>query len=277
MINDELVADHYDQADLGAAIEAGIQAMGLSTSGLSVDDLAPVDEFHVGGRPATKHLLDRLELAPGLSVLDVGCGIGGAARLCASTYGTEVTGVDLTPGFIEVANQLASWVGLTDKVRFHHLNAAELPFKKKTFDAAYLLHVGMNIADKTGLFASIGKVLRPGGRLGVYDLMRGSHTELSYPLPWASSATTSYLAPPSSYEASLTAAGFELVATDDRTEAVLDVATEAARRVTETDELSPLGLHLIMGPDADAKLTNMVAAIQDGAISPIEIIAVRTT
>ncbi|MCP4227734.1 MAG: methyltransferase domain-containing protein [Actinomycetia bacterium] len=279
MISEDQVANHYDQANLGSAIEAAVEAMGLSTSGLTVADLAGVDEFHAGGRWATGHLLDQLDLTPDLSVLDVGCGIGGAARFCASTYGTTVTGVDLTPGFIEVAKQLTGWVGLEDKVSFQLVNAAELPFKKKTFDAAYLLHVGMNVADKTGLFASIAKVLRPGGRFGIYDLMRSGVGDLSYPLPWASLPSTSFLVPPSSYESSLVAAGFEVTATEDRTEAVLEFLTDAAtnRAAAEGEGPPPLGLHLIMGPETGSKLANMIRALRQGLIAPVELVAVKAS
>lgn len=276
MMSDDLVTEHYTQPDLRASIETALVAAGVSLDGLTTADLALVDEFHVGGRPATQHLLDQLELSPGAEVLDIGCGIGGASRLCAETYGAQVTGIDLTPTYVEVAQWLTDRVGLADRVTHRVANAAELPFKKRTFDAAYLLHVGMNVADKTGLFASVGPVLQRGARLGIYDLMRVGFGDLTFPQPWSRLTTTSFLAPADSYAASLEAADFEVVACHDRTEAVVGVVTALAGRIEDGAAPPPLGLHLVMGPDFGTKMVNLATALTEGLIAPVELVAVRT-
>jgi len=273
MITDDLVTDHYSRPDLGAAIAAGLEASGLSVDNLSVDDLAMVDEFHTGGRGATDHLLNQLDLTRGDEVLDVGCGIGGAARYCANTFGTSVAGVDLTPAYVAAARQLTEWVGLSDRVAFHQGDGAALPFKKHAFDAGYLLHVGMNVADKTGLFATIAHVLRPGARFGVYDLMRLRSDNLAFPLPWASVAATSFLSSPDSYQESLGAAGFEIISHEDRTETVLEFMSGVAKGLKAGVGPPPLGLHLLMGPEAGTKLINMVEALEAGILAPVEIVA----
>ena len=276
MINDELVASHYDRPDLVATIAAAVEAAGLSRQGLTEADLAPIGEFHTGGRPATEHLLAQLELGPGLAVLDVGCGTGGAARCCAAHYGVRVTGIDLTPGYVEAATELTEWVGLSEAVTFRQANGAELPFKKHTFDAAYQLHVGMNVPDKTGLFTSIGSALKPGARFGVYDLMRMATDDPTFPLPWASSTATSFLATPDSYRASLEVAGFEVVHQEDRTGAVLEMMTTIARQISDgSAPPQPLGLHLLMGPEGGTKLVNMVTALEAGIIAPVELVGRR--
>ncbi len=50
VISDDQVANHYDQANLGATIASAVEAMGMSTDNLTVADLGMVDEFHTGGR-----------------------------------------------------------------------------------------------------------------------------------------------------------------------------------------------------------------------------------
>jgi 2-polyprenyl-3-methyl-5-hydroxy-6-metoxy-1,4-benzoquinol methylase len=108
------IADPYAAERLPASIEAGMAALGKSPSTVSVADLGPVDEFHVGGRSATTELCDRLGTTPGSRLIDVGCGIGGTARFIASTVGCPVTGLDITPGYIDVARPLGEWTGLDD-------------------------------------------------------------------------------------------------------------------------------------------------------------------
>ena len=77
-------ADHYSGSELLAAIQAGLEALGKSPENLDIEDLAPVDEFHIGGRQASEEFLDQLLLDSDQHVLDVGCGLGGTARFVAN-------------------------------------------------------------------------------------------------------------------------------------------------------------------------------------------------
>jgi cyclopropane fatty-acyl-phospholipid synthase-like methyltransferase len=61
-------------------------------------------------------------------VLDIGAGIGGAGRYVAQTYGSIVTGIDLTAEYCDVANLLAQRVGLASRVSVRHASALDLPF-----------------------------------------------------------------------------------------------------------------------------------------------------
>ena len=179
------VIDNYDRGDLAAKIAAGFAAQGTDTSELSVGDLSIVDEFHTGSRPATEYLLSFLDLAEGDEVLDIGCGIGGPARFAASRFGATVTGVDLTESYVETARALTEWVGLADQVTFEVADATGLPFADQSFDAAIQLHVGMNVADKVAMFTEAARVLRPGSRFALYDLMTTGQPSPDFPVPWA--------------------------------------------------------------------------------------------
>ncbi len=103
MTIEERVSKHYEGDALLQAIRAGVAALKKDTTTVTVDDLSPVDEFHIGGRPATTELCDRLGIDDSSLVLDVGCGIGGSSRFVASSYGCRTVGIDLTPSYIEVA------------------------------------------------------------------------------------------------------------------------------------------------------------------------------
>jgi len=268
----EQIADHYEQPNLLASIEAGLVELGKPIDGLSVDDLAAVDEFHVGGRVATTSFLDRLDLGPDVAVLDIGCGLGGPARLAAATYGCAVTGIDLTASYIEVAKTLTEWVGLEDRVVFHNVSAHDMTFDARTFDAAYMIHVGMNVADKASLFAAVFELVKPGSRFGLYDLVHSDDGDVAFPLPWAESGATSFVETQTSYETSLAAAGFEIIGARERPDmahAFIDVASGSGGGP------SPIGLHLVMGPTIGTKVANLAAALRAEVIAPVELIARR--
>lgn len=265
------IVEHYGAGELLTAIEAGLEALGKTASTVTIDDLGPVDEFHIGGRAATSALCERLGIGPEARVLDVGCGIGGTARLLASTVGCRVTGVDLVPGYIDVARTMTDWTGLSDQISYEVGSALDLPFANSSFDAATLLHVGMNIEDKLQLFTEIRRVLRPDGALGVYDVMRTADGDLAFPVPWASDSSTSFVSDIPTYETALESAGFELLEVRNRRDFALAFFATLKQRTAEIGGPPPLGLNVIMGSTTPDKIANMIGAITDGSVAPVEI------
>jgi ubiquinone/menaquinone biosynthesis C-methylase UbiE len=119
-----------------------------------------------------------------MSVLDVGSGVGGPARLLAATYGCQVTGVDLSEPFVDAARYLAERTGLSGQVSFETASALELPFDDGPFGVVLLQHVAMNISDRARLYREIRRVLKPGGRFATFDVVLNGG-EPHYPVPWA--------------------------------------------------------------------------------------------
>jgi MPBQ/MSBQ methyltransferase len=214
----ELVTDHYGSDDLSGAILRALAEAGTDVGALGPADLFPVDQLHAGGPAATGHLLDRLHVAPGVRLLDVGCGIGGGSRM-AAMVGAEVTGVDLTSEFVETATVLTERVGLGERATFVTTAAEQLPFEDGSFDAAMLVHVGMNVPDKAALFTEVHRALRPGGLFGVYDQVRTGKGDLPFPLPWAEDERSSFVETAEAYRDHLEGAGFTVVDVEDRTSA----------------------------------------------------------
>lgn len=268
----EDVAAHYRVPGLLDAIRAGLAAMGKGPDTVTPDDLAPIEEFHIGGRPATKEVLDQLGLEPGQHVLDIGCGIGGPARFAAHAYGQRVTGIDVTPDYIEIGQTLSRWVGLADRVTLQQGSATDLTFAPATFDAAYMLHVGMNIADKEALCREAARVLKPGALFAVYDVMRLNDQPLKFPVPWAAHAGLSSVAPPSAYRGALKAAGFAVIAERNRRDFAITFF-ENLRAKQAAAAPPPLALIQIMGPDAPLKISNLLENLKAGIVGPCEIIA----
>ena len=267
------VAAHYGAADVVERISVGVLAMGKTPASVSLEDLAPVDEFHIGGALATDAFLGSVGIREDDHVLDIGCGLGGASRFAAARYGCRVTGVDLTPEYVEAGNTLCSWVGLDRQVALVHGNALATSFEAASFDKAYMLHVGMNIEDKRILAAEAWRLLRPGGLFAIYDVMRVGPGELTFPVPWASDAATSFVASPDAYRGALEDAGFQVVAENDRHRFALDFFERLRIAGARADGPPPLGLHILMGGDAATKVQNMIANISAGLVAPVEIIA----
>jgi ubiquinone/menaquinone biosynthesis C-methylase UbiE len=269
------IESHYRHGRLIHAITDGLAALGKTPHSVTADDLGPVDEFHIGGRQATDEVMKQLALPPGAHVLDVGSGLGGAARFVGSRYGCRVTGIDLTAEYVDAAQTLTAWTGLGDRLTFHHGSALAMPFADGTFDAAYMLHVGMNIADKPALFAEVGRVLRLGGMFGIYDVMKTGPDPIVFPVPWAATPGIDAVASPEAYKAALQAARFEVLAERNRRDYAIEFFRAMRARMVHAGGPPPLGLHLLMGPEAATKVGNMIANIETGAIAPVELIARR--
>ena len=270
------VSRHYTHGGLTEAIRAGLASLGKTPDTVTVDDLAPVDEFHIGGRKASEDFLDQLGLVAEKHVLDVGCGLGGTARFVASRYGSQVTGIDLTSEFVETGNALCTWVGLDKRTLLHHGSALAMPFADSSFDGAYMLHVGMNIEDKEKLASEVARILRPGCLFGIYDVMRTGPGDLAYPVPWATNPDLSAVAEPERYKKALQAAGFAVIAERNRREFAMAFFAELRAKTAAAGGPAPLGLHLLMGKSAPEKVANMIDNISKGRIAPVELIARKT-
>lgn len=265
------VAGHYGRGGLEDKILAAMKSAGVDMERVTVEDLAPVDEFHVGGLEATKELAGQMELGAGLRVLDVGSGIGGPARFFAAGHGCRVTGVDLTEEFARVATRLTQLAKLEGLVDFQQGSALEMKFEAGTFDRASMIHVGMNIADKDALFREVRRVLKPGGLFAVFDLVRTGPGELSWPLPWALSAETSFVVSGKEYREALERAGFRLERERGRREYSVAFTERMVSRMAQGPPA--LGLHLVMGEKTPVMIKNVLAMMKNGTLEPTEMIA----
>lgn len=268
---EQAVSRHYAHGALEQTILSALAAAGKDVNLLTTKDLAPVDEFHVGGRQATMAFAEQFGLRPGMRLLDIGCGLGGAARYFAQEHGCEVSGIDLSDEYVGVANALAARVGLAGRVSCQQGSALALPFAAGSFDGAYMFHVGMNIEDKSKLFAQVRRVLRPSGLFGIYDVMRLSAGDLSYPVPWAGGEDCSFVADAAGYRRALEAQGFEVLKERSRRDFALEVFAQMRARGAAAGP-APLGLHLVMGANAGQKVKNMMADISAGLIAPTELV-----
>ena len=138
-----------------------------------------------------------------------------------------------------------------------------------------MMHVGMNSADKPALMRELYRVLKPGGRLGIYDIMRTSDGELAFPVPWASDPSGSALATLEQYKSALESAGFEISGERNRHPFAIAFFDKLQANMSATGGPPPLGLHIVMGPTAAQKISNMVENVRKARIAPIELFATK--
>jgi SAM-dependent methyltransferase len=269
------VAAHYARGvDIAEAVLDAFAAAGGDRERPTAEGLAAADQFHLGGERATAALAEDMGLREGMRVLDLGCGIGGPARLFASRFGCRVVGVDLSAEYVAAAQALTDRCGLGRLATFRQGTAAAIPAEDGALDAAVLIHVGMNVPDKAALFAEVRRVLAPGGRFGVLDVVRTRVGEFAFPMPWAAGPATSFLEPPQAYRDALARAGFVLEAEHDRAPLAREAFAEMRARLKRSGPPA-MGLHVLIGPGAKERMANVAAALEGGLVAPVQFVARR--
>ena len=259
---------------LVAAIGAALDSSDLDRTALRPADLAPVDEFHIRGRAASLEIIEALDPDADSHVLDLGSGLGGPARTLVEVTGCTVTGVDLTPDFCEVATALSEWTGLSGRTRFFVGDATATGLPDAAVDAAMTVHVAMNIADKPALYAEAFRVLRPGGRFVVYDVLQGEGGDVHYPVPWANDPSTSFLATREEMRELLTAAGFEITSEVDSSDESL-VWFQQVRARIERDGPPPVTFAAFLGEAFGQMAANQVANLAERRIRTVMFACLR--
>ncbi len=269
------IAAHYGQSGLLDAIDDGLERSGVDPNAPSIEDLAPVDEFHTAGRTTTLQALAMTPIEAGMHVLDAGCGIGGTARCLAKEKGCRVTGIDLTSEYVSVARALTERTSLADACEFHEGSVLDMPFADGAFDAGVSFHVAMNIEDRASFYGELARVLRRGAPLCLFDVMKGPTPGMRYPVPWAEIEDNSFLKTPDETGDLVRRAGFEPVARTSLRAFAIDFFREAFAKDAESDGPPPLGLHLLTGANAPDKFSNYADALNEHQIDPVIVVAVR--
>lgn len=268
----EAIQTHYGRSDLGNIILAALEKAGKDPNHLTLEDLAPVDEFHIRGRIATLELARAAGLDATKRVLDVGSGVGGTSRCLAREFGCRVTGIDLTEAYCAAAALLTAKIGLADLVDYRQGDATHLPFDDASFDVVWTEHVAMNIPEKSRLYQEIHRVLKPGGTLAIYDILAGPSGPVLFPVPWARTPDTSFLVRPDELRKLLETAGFMVTHWSDTTDVARAWFVSLAEKIRK-EGLPPLGFHILLGSDFQAMAQNQRRNLEEGRIVLAQVIA----
>ncbi|HTX07443.1 MAG TPA: methyltransferase domain-containing protein [Solirubrobacteraceae bacterium] len=276
----EQVATHYAPSDLRSRVSSVLEAAGKDGTNTGVLDLASLDQSHVMGTLATRRLAERAGVRDSYDVIDVGAGMGGPARFLAATYGCHVTGVDITPPYLETAEYLTELTNLSHLVSFRQAEATSLPFVDETFDLGWTQHAVQNVDDKERFFGELRRVLRPGAKAVVHDLYRGRSGDVHFPAMWARDESASFLISDADMRAVIEASGFQIVDWIDGTQEAWDSNAKRAAGDVNAREgqiaVPGLDISLLHGQNWMEMAGNSVKDFEVGSVGIFEAILSRT-
>src|SRR5215469_10470832 len=242
-------------------LKTALAVFGPEDQQLAPQQLGAVDQFHTRGLAATAELATLVGITAGMSVLDIGSGVGGPARFLAAVYGCRVTGVDLSEPFVNAARYLTERTRQSGQVSFEIASALELPFDGGRFDVALLQHVAMNIYDRARLYREVRRVLKLGGRFATFDVVL-NQGEPHYPVPWARTPATSFLLTAAATREAIETAGFRMLTWRDDTEAAKAWIAE----LRASGPRSSPNLNVVMGPDFPQLSANLGRNLMEGRL-----------
>ncbi|CCD72180.1 Sterol 4-C-methyltransferase strm-1 [Caenorhabditis elegans] len=117
------------------------------------------------------HIAEKLELSENVHCLDIGCGIGGV-MLDIADFGAKLTGVTIAPNEAEIGNEKFANMGISDRCKIVAADCQKMPFEDSTFDVAYAIYSLKYIPNLDKVMKEIQRVLKPGGKFIVYDLIK---------------------------------------------------------------------------------------------------------
>lgn len=260
------IVSHYGSGDLVDRLVRALAAAGHDIAHPTVAMFNLIDQLHGGGLNSTKAQAEWVRVGKDMRVLDAGCGIGGASRYLAHSYGCRIDAIDLTPEFVAAAARLNELCGLGGKIAVRTGSVTDLPYADASFDLVWCQNVSMNVADKRAMFAEAYRVLKPGGRYTFSHAARGPAGEPYYPLPWAREPSYSFLGTPAEVLQTLRAAGFVRIASRTETGTPGDAKGRPA---------GDLGSGAVLGADMSERRANVARSGKEGRLIGMVVVAER--
>lgn len=267
-MNTEAVVHHYARKNSLQVIKDNLSNKGINFENATLEDISAYDEFHIGGHDATQYFVEKLNFQPSSKILDVGSGVGGPARFFANHFGCHVTGIDLTPDFVNTAKVLSQQTDMSSQTDFIQGNACDMPFEDQSFDGVTLMHASMNIPDKDNLYKQVNRCLKKGGIFAMYDVLSphdNPEENMRFPVPWADGSHYSKLTKIEALKADIKSYDFVINYEEDRSAYAIEYLTELIPVMEKKGEDGLI-----------ERFENLISNIRDNLCMPVIIIAQKT-
>ena len=196
MVNKSDLEIFWTRGNIYSRIQQAMSEANLDNKKLEIEDLFPIDQYHARGIAATVDLGKRMSISANQKIIDIGCGLGGPARYFAKQFECFITGIDITPSFVEIGNRFNKLTSMSSQVSLQVGDGETLDFEDETFHGGYSQHVTMNISDRIKFFSEAFRVLKSGAFFAFTEHGLGPNVKPIFPLPWADSEDMSFLLPP---------------------------------------------------------------------------------
>ena len=271
MVSKSDIENFWTRGDIFSRVHQAMSDAGLINKKLNIEDLFPIDQYHARGIAATVDLGKRMPIKKNQRILDIGCGLGGPARYYANEYECIITGIDITPSFIEIGNEFNKITSMSNKVELKIGNGEILDFENETFDGAYSQHVTMNISNREKFFTEAFRVLKKDGFFAFTEHGLGQEGDPIFPLPWADSSEMSFLLTPQKTISILKDTGFSDIKIIETADKYISGYEKLIKLKTENKN-PVLGIHVIGGDSMNERSTNSMKSIKENRTLPFEIV-----
>ena len=271
MINSKSIENFWTRGDIFSRVHHAMSEAGLINKELNIEDLFPIDQYHARGIAATVDLGKRMPISKNQKIIDIGCGLGGPARYYAKEFKCFITGIDITPSFIEIGNEFNKLTSMSDNIQLLVGNGEILDFKNETFDGAYSQHVTMNISDRKKFFSEAFRVLKKDSFFAFTEHGLGPEGNPIFPLPWADSSEMSFLLPPETTISILKDIGFSDIKIIETADKYIS-SYEKLIGLKSANKKTILGIHVIGGESMNERSTNSMQSIKENRTLPFEIV-----
>lgn len=271
------LASHYQQQNLDDHIRHALKTAINDQKDFDPNIIAAVDQFHIGGLQATNDMLALADFSAEDKVLDIGCGIGGPARNIAQQCDTQVIGLDLSFDYCMAADIISAQLNMSRQTGFVQANAVHLPFAESSFNGIWTQHVTMNIENKNLFFSEFSRILKPAGKLVMYEVtgQQNITNSIIYPLPWSVDGSYSFIQNEETYRDLIESNGLRVSHFENVTSIALNSVTKLLSRLQQNRVQKP-NLSLLLGKHYQTMMMNLAQALDDESLSVIQIVAHKT-
>ena len=271
MIGKSDIENFWTRGDIFSRVHQAMSEAGLINKKLEIEELFPIDQYHARGIAATVDLGKRMPISKNQKIIDIGCGLGGPARYYAKEFKCFITGIDITPSFIEIGNEFNRLTSMSDNVELLVGNGEVLDFDNETFDGAYSQHVTMNISNREKFFSEAFRVLKKDSFFAFTEHGLGPEGNPIFPLPWANSLEMSFLLPPQKTILILKDIGFSDIKIIETAEKYIS-GYEKLIKLKSENKKPILGIHVIGGESMSERSRNSMQSIKENKTLPFEIV-----